>query len=339
MHLHERTAFIGRYTLSDLFDRTFKMMSRTGRTSLIYSLSLYVPLAVLFAISISRLFATISDLAHLHLADESARALILHFAPATVWILILSLLGWAGQTFVNLAVTHHVATVASGSAPPPATYALLVWKRSFRKVLVQQLITTAAIIVVVIAGGIVGLVGVLLCLLSKDSGTLIAVVLVVDYFATIAGIGILSTYLIFSTQLVVFDHETAVGGLLHSGRIVRGSFWRVLGITLLISLMFSFSINLITTPVVTVSFLPSLSGLIQLAGGDSDATAAYAILDSLRGLGTGIAIAIVIQGVASSFFLPVFFALFCVDLKARKGEFPQPPQPLADSPGAGADGI
>lgn len=340
MFLHERTEFIGRYTLSDLFDRTFKMIARTWRTSLSYALVFYIPLSILMALSISHLFGTISDLVHLHLPEESAASAVLfRMAPSFGWILLLSLVATLGQTFVNLAVGHNVAVAAGGLAPPPAGYACITWKRSFWPVVLQGLIKIAAIFAVLVAAIILGGIGALLSLLSRHSGTIMAIVFVVAYLAAAVAILALSIHLFFGAQSVVFDRYTAYDGLVHSARLVKGGFWRVLGILLLMSMMFSFAMGLITTPIITLSLIPALSQVMSFALDSTGADASLRIMDALRGMSGGIGVAMAIQGIAATLFYPVFFGLFYIDLKMRNGELPPPiPEPTVPAPGADTDG-
>ncbi len=334
MYLHGRTEFIGRYTLSDLFDRTFKMVARTWRTSLGYSVALYVPVSFLMALTISHLFGTISDLVHLHLPEESAGTeILIRLAPSIGWMLLLALVAGLGQLFVNLAVGHNVAIAAGGMAPPPAAYARITWKRSFWPVVLQGLIKVAAVFAVMVAAVILGGIGALLSLLSRHSGTIMAIAIITAYIIAIAAILALSVYLFFGAQAVVFDRYNPYDGLVHSVRLVRGGFWRVLGISLLISMMFSFAMGLITTPIITISLLPAISQAMSFAADNSGggADASLRMLDGFRGMSGGIGVAMAIQGVATTVFYPVFYGLFYIDLKFRRGELP-PPLPASEPP-------
>jgi hypothetical protein len=135
----------------------------------------------------------------------------------------------------------------------------------------------------------------------------------------------LSVLLRMGPQAVVFDEEGVFGSLQASSRLVRGSWWRLLGISLVVSIVMSFAAGLITLPFTGVAMLPLVSRLVSLALGEHFELAdlAEALRRSAVGIAVGTAGSTFLQAALGAFFLPAFYGLFFIDLKVRKGELPE----------------
>lgn len=134
----------------------------------------------------------------------------------------------------------------------------------------------------------------------------------------------LSVLLHFAPQAVVFDGQGVFGSLQASARLVRGSWWRLLGISLVVSIVLSFALGLATLPFTGVAFLPLVSRLVghTMEGSFEVSDMVEVFRASVVSIGIGIAGSTFIQAALGAFFLPAFYGLFYVDLKVRKGELP-----------------
>jgi len=320
MEITRKTPFLARQGLSDLLDNSFKMMGRTWKTSLLLSLVFFLPLSALLGWGAARFLAGLAAL--IETGQEPGLAFLLGYLRLLLTMLATSLLLWLAGVFVHTAVGAHVAAVAGGRTLEPWEAVRLAGRRFYVPSLLQGLVQGALFtgILTVLFSAAVPL-GALAAtgrafLAPGIAGAAAAVLL------GAAAVVWLSVLLRFAPQAVVFDGETVFGSLQASTRLVRGSWWRLLGVSLVVSIVFSFAVGLVTLPFTGVVLLPLVSRLIGLAVGDSFELAdlAEVFRRSLVGIAVGVGGSAFIQAALEAFFLPVFFGLFYVDLKVRKGE-------------------
>lgn len=159
--------------------------------------------------------------------------------------------------------------------------------------------------------------------LSSDPGgesvfalVLLVVGLFVGFFVALA---VLWTFLAFSAPAIVLEGIGPVAGIKRSFRLVRGAFWRTLGVLLLAS---------IVTGIVSVALVVPVSLLTAVVGfGLGEATAAAAAVLLVVGLLT-----VAVQAVAQPFGAGVT-ALLYLDRRLRtEGAFPGEPALTQESP-------
>ncbi len=322
MELRQKTVYISRYAFSDFFDRTFKMAGHTGKTSLIASISLFVPIAVVYELMLHRFFRAVAGL--LGAQPDQIHALFGPYAG----LVALSILSIIALSFVSTAVSANAAIVVSGRKVRTREVIAVAWKRYFGRVFLQH-----AIKISLFAGIGVGmavpflLVGVFS--LSADHVPLVVILAAVVWTAgLLCLLTWLSTLLFLSPIAVVFDDESVFGSLRRSAQLVRDNWWRLFGTILLSNLIFSFSIGLITYPIIGASMLPRLSELLQttdIFGGNTQGSTVYVrlMMDAMSSAGPGIALATLVQGVCYSLIFPVLWSLFYVDLKVRLEGMPR----------------
>mgnify|MGYP001611270900 CR=1 FL=1 len=131
-----------------------------------------------------------------------------------------------------------------------------------------------------------------------------------------------STKAQFAYPLMARDEKLGVfGSLARSFALVRGQFWRVLGLTLLFGIICSFAVGAITGPLIAVLILPAYLGLLQellhRTGGYAD------VLPKLFGpLALGLGVSMYLQAALMGVLGPTFQALLALDLTARAGRRP-----------------
>jgi hypothetical protein len=244
-----------------------------------------------------------------------------------------SLLLWAAGVFVYAAVGAHVAAVAGGRSLEPWQAAGLAGRRFFvpslLQALVQQALASGALMLLFFAAVPLGA-------LAASGKAFLAVGIIGAAGAVLLGVAVavwLSVLLHFAPQAVVFDGEGVFGSLQASARVVRGSWWRLLGISLVVNLVLSFALGLATLPLTGVAFLPLVSRMVSLTleGSFEMSDLVEVFRASVVSIGIGMAGSSFLQAAMGAFFLPVFYGLFYVDLKVRKGELPEsrPPRRTA----------
>ena len=323
MQISRKTPFLARQGLSDLLDNTFKMMGHTWKTSLLLSLVLFLPLSALVGWGTARFFGGLAGL--MGTAEEPGLAFFLGYLRLLLSMLGASLLLWLAGVFVHAAVGAHVAAVAGGRSLEPWEAAGLAGRRFFLpsllQALVQQALASGALLILFFAAVPLGA-------LAASGRAFLALGIAGAAGAVLLGVAVavwLSVLLHFAPQAVVFDGEGVFGSLQASSRLVRGSWWRLLGISLVVSIVLSFALGLVTLPFTGVAFLPLVSRMVSLALENSFEISDMAEVFRISGVSIGIGVAgsTFIQAALGAFFLPAFYGLFYVDLKVRKGELPE----------------
>ena len=324
MEIKRRTPFLARQNLSELLDNAFKMMGRTWRTSLLLSVMLLLPLSALLGWVVARLFSGLAKWSGFAgQPTEILGFLYLYFAlgfGAAVLLLELASL------FVYVAVSTHVAAVAGGRTMEFGQIVRLAGTRHYGRCLLQSLVQTAMIAGIVAAALLIFLPPLVLSQIQKASVAGMAAAVAGALLLAAAAAVWLSLLLRFAPQAVVFDGEPVFGSLQRSARLVRGNWWRLFGISILVSIIFSFAVGLISLPFTGAALLPFLSRLVSSFL--SESTGPFPPAELLSGSTVWIAVAVAgstfIQAALQAFFLPAFFGQFYIDLKVRRGELAMP---------------
>jgi hypothetical protein len=324
MEIKRRTPFLVRQNLSELLDNAFKMMGHTWRTSLLLSLMLLLPLSALLGWTVARLLAGLP--AGPELASWEAEALGLFYLSFALYFSAVLLLLEFAVLFVHVAVSTHVAAAAGGRTLEFGEIVRLAGRRHYGRCLLQYLVQMAMSAGIMAVALLIVMPALIFSLMRQAhivgavAGTFGAVLL------GAAAVIWLSVLLRFAPQAVVFDGETVFGSLQHSARLVRGNWWRLFGISILVSIIFSFAVGLISLPFTGAALLPLLSRLIgSILGGSSEPFQLAGLLSGTAAwIAVGVAGGTFIQSALQAFFLPAFFGQFYIDLKVRQVELAVP---------------
>ena len=144
------------------------------------------------------------------------------------------------------------------------------------------------------------------------------------YLGFYAGTFFLKTCLHFSFTALAIEDIGARKAVSTSFRLVKGNFWRTLGITLLVDMILSTVISLASSPFILASMVPFFITAFQLSNsaGGSEGEVLRMMMSSFSGPGFSIflGLAILVEGVLTGMVAPLFNTIFYVDLKVRKGE-------------------
>mgnify|MGYP006274917271 CR=1 FL=1 len=308
-------SFVQQYQLADLFDRTVAMVRRTWKTSLILGGSLLILPSVLFGFALPASMERVADAA-MAAGPQAGPGAAWQILGGMGWVWVSSLLIALVYLLAFLSVTHAARAAAFGGEETPTESLARAFGNSFLPVIAQSLLK--GLILTVISA--VPTVFVVLSL-SLDAATLVFSVLAgITYVAgLLAGIWVWVS-LLFSPQAVVFDKAGVLGGLRDSLRLVRGSWWRVFGIVLLVQIILSFAVGIISTPLVGATVIPAATEMIRSSaeGTISDAEI-IETLTAFRSLGVATAVGVFVQQLLTVIIIPVFYSLFYIDLKVRSG--------------------
>jgi hypothetical protein len=137
---------------------------------------------------------------------------------------------------------------------------------------------------------------------SPGAAVAVGVVLVP---ALIVGLIWLNVPWAFSTPVMVLEHAGVIGALRRSRRLVKGSFWRVLGILLLTSIIAGIASGLLSTPF-------SLVGVAAGVALGQNQTQGLVVSQAISGLGS------ILGAAVSTPFSAAVSCLLYVDLRIRR---------------------
>lgn len=311
----EPVSYVREYDLADLFDRTVKMVRNTWKTSIWAGGGIVVIPSALFGIALTSMMERVARLA-VELGPDAGPEAAFRVIGAMSWIWLAAIISGVLYLLAFLAVTHSVRAAVFGGRESPRESLSLALRYSLAPVIGQSLLKVLIIGVMaavpsIFLGFAVGLEG---------GSSIFGVLAGITYVAgLVAGIWIWIS-LLFSPQTVVYDKAGVFGGLRNSMRLVRGSWWRVFGFTILMQIILSFAVGIITTPLVGAAIIPAVTDMIrESTAGTLTDPEVVEVLTSFGNLGVAAAIGMFVQQVLTLLIIPVFYALFFVDLKVRAG--------------------
>lgn len=222
--------------------------------------------------------------------------------------------GLAGGVLLFGLVSVFISTVMQGAMVVPVARSILNRRTGFRQMWVLArgrawaLVRLAALCVaaVLLAAALIALAAASLAN-SMGSGTLVIVLPLV--LAFIAGMIWVSVKLTVAPAVIVIEDLGAFDGIRRSWAVTRGSWWRVFGIVLVVSLLVGVIGQIVLIPV------SLLSGLLTTVAGPQDPTSQAAVLQVVIGVASTV-VSAAIGAVAFAFQTSVM-ALLYMDLRMR----------------------
>lgn len=314
-------------TLGDIFDRWFKLIGKTWLRSLILAAVILGPASIIFAIcmdiSFSELIALFDEgLSNLESPDPS---------------MIVGFFGWLGIGLLLLMLGTLAATVAvTGVGCAEMSGQARTWQAALTSAFGMPFVRLIGVYVL-LGFGFMILIGVPYGLIiggiaaeSVGLGLFGGFLL----FLMIPVVVWISINLAFVVPAVVWEDETITGALQRSWNLVRGHWWRTFGILILLSLIVSFALSIVMTPLYLIVlwdfFRAYFEMLSTLGSGEPDPAFARTLLESF-GFGFGVINAI--STIAQMIVAPLYTVVMYFDLRARHGEFRQPASPAPQPAG------
>ncbi len=305
-------------TLSDIFDRWFKLIGATWLRSLILSAILLGPAAIIFAIAIDNGFDEILRMTG-QTVDEFDPEKMYSLVGFLVWFTMGMLIFLAGTVAATVSIT---ITGCSEMSDRPIS-----WQDALRTTFSLRLARVFGMYILEFLGFglliavpyalLIAGIAVESLLLGLAGGILI--------FPALAGVTYLVVGIAFSVPAIAWEETAIIEGFRRSWALVRGNWWRTLGILIVMSLVVSFAISIIMTPLYIVALWGFFQSYFEMLGslGNGEPDPAIA-RDMLASFGFAFGVVNAVSSIAQVMVAPLYMVVMYFDLRARRGEFSQP---------------
>ncbi|HEX9615658.1 MAG TPA: glycerophosphoryl diester phosphodiesterase membrane domain-containing protein [Bacteroidota bacterium] len=316
-------------TLGDMFDRWFKLIGRTWLRNLILAAIILGPASLVFAIAFDIGFSEIANLADLDQSSEFDPESILWIFEFLGWFILGMLLFIIGTIAATVAIT--IVGAAEMSEQPQT------WQEALRTTFGIRLVKVfGQYFLEIIALGIVLAIpyGILLAGIIAESVAL-GLVGGLLFFVAIPLVIYAAVSFAFTIPIISWENEDIFAAFRRSWELVRGNWWRTFGILILMSLIVSFAVSIIMTPLYIIILWDFFKGYFEAmsaigAGGEPDPELFKEMFTSF-GFGFGMINAL--TSVVQIIVAPLYVVVLYFDLRARHREF-NPAAPSTALPGA-----
>jgi len=153
--------------------------------------------------------------------------------------------------------------------------------------------------------------------------TFLIVLLVLAYLGTSIWVFLSFSFAPFH---IVMEDMKAWASIKASVKLVRKHWWRYFGLTLLFSLVLSFALSMITSPLFFLGIMPSFSNILSYSTMNSSVDEVEMLLAMVESLQSGsfvvvISLVSLIQSFVQLVFMTLFRTFFFTDLKIKKKEW------------------
>jgi hypothetical protein len=297
-------SIISPLSLGDIFSRTIQLISKSFIRYLFISAVLFIPISVLFTVSMDKFYSTVGDTNRVPGFNGFASAL--EWVILSVFLLVLTYL--AGTISVTSIVRSELSGVQlSWQDSLKSGVSVYLWRALGQLSLVTFgfMLTFVIIIFFFSIGNALG-------------GLLFSLPLLLTLFPMIVYFGV---KLSFSLTSIVCENCTVLDSISRSWNLVHGSWWRVFGIMFLMGLMTGFAITVVCAPVSFFSFLNFYLEYFNALNSDAGKQDPETLLKSFQSLGLGIGVSTSLNLVLSVLITPIYTTLLYYDLRFRRGEF------------------
>jgi hypothetical protein len=306
-------------SLGDIFDRISKLIGKTALRNFIIALLIIAPGSVVLTYGMDAFLTTVVQIARESGTIEAAGPESLSNLGGAFVVLFVSLLLFGLAT---LAAMLGVTIVACGEM----TGQSLTWNETLAMTFDMRLLYVIGQVILQYLA-IASLLGIPVLAIIIAAAVKSAVLGMVGGFLFVPAIFLSIFFAVrwaFTLPVLAWEDEGIIGAFRRSSYLVRGMWWRTLGILILLTLVIQFAISIITTPVSFVVlwdfFAKYFEMLGQLGAGEPDPTM---LLESFDSFGLGIGIVTCVSSILSVMISPLAITTMYFDLRARNREFMQ----------------
>ncbi len=303
--------------LGDIFDRTIRLFGKTWLRNLILaSLLLAIPIIVM-SLGMDAFFSSLSAVAREKEAEGGN-------IPPELW----QMLGSMSLLFLGIFI-YLLASAAASLATTTVTCAEMTgqpmdWREALQRTFSVRF--ARSIGQYILEGLAIGaLVAIPYAMLIAGIALRSVLVGLAGGFALIAA-GCFAVFLgirwAFTMPAIAWEDARVVQAFGRSWSLVSGQWWRVFGILLLMSLIVSFALSLLLTPLYLGVFWHFFSSYFERIGSlNAEQPDPMVFLQGFRSIGFGIGIISGLSAILQMLIKPLYMVVLYFDLRARKGEF------------------
>lgn len=310
------------YSINDFFNLLFKQLIPLCKQTYKPLLILLVPTSVIMGIAIAGFYKDIFAL--LPAIEQSTDMNVVNqllFSELKLFgmAMISGLAGVAGIIIIISTMSKEILPENPERTPLDAVKTF--FPRVLGALLIQGLIFLGLTIVFMVLIG-------LFAYLSQTIGAeglfiLLIVLLVLAYIG--ASIWMFLSFS-FSPFHIVMEDMKAWESIKASVRLVKKQWWRLFGITFLFSMILSFALSMVTSPLVFLGIMPSFSNILTYSTMNSSVDEVEMLLAMVESLQSGSFIVIMslvslLQSFVQLVFMTLFRSFFFTDLKIKKKEW------------------
>ncbi|MBN2440795.1 MAG: hypothetical protein JXJ04_05600 [Spirochaetales bacterium] len=328
----EENAFIKQYTLSDLFDGTFKLLKFTWKNTLIICGICFVPLTFMTVFFLSEYYKIFADFFASEFSTdmEAITDRLLSYSWFLWFILLYVLVVGIVTLFVKAVIVVTVFRSIQGESLDLKDVVHFVLTQKLGKLFIQSILLFLIILGMIIAGGLlIGLLSFISMMIHPGFGIFIIIISYIGFLCIIFWFMISFSFI---QEEVIYSNISASAGFKKSFNLVKGNWWRVLGILLVFGIALSFFISIVTTPITFSFTAPLYSKMFESLLNEGSMSDLYrSIFSMYANAGVAIYFSSLLSMVFSYFISPLFSSLLFLDLKYRKKEIGHPPTESSDS--------
>lgn len=314
LHMPHVTNYRARMSLSDLLDRTARLTGKVFVRGLILGLVTMIPAGLVMGFAMREIFAALADTMHrLGATPEPSLDAVAPLFYGLFEMGIAVLLYLVGSTIMHASMID-MTDAAIHSAPRTWQGAFARGSHAAVRVLLQY------VVMVFVVASLLGF------------GIVVGVVVLQQWAVAVLLIGgaiVVTLWIViswsFAPQAVVCEHDSALQGLARSRLLVRGGWWRVFGILLLIGILVQFAVTIVTAPLQGMAFASFLPDMIEMEKNmlshPNDSAMLEPMLLKLSALGWQLGFVQAVSGILVGIVQAVYGTLLYYDLRARQGEF------------------
>ena len=308
-------------TLGDIFSTSFELIKKTFTRNIIISIVFLIPAGILFAYGIESFFSTISALTKhsINSADDfDIDQLTLVFKGMGLYFLAISAF-WLGYQAAVIGIIKIGCTTINGERisinQAFKKIFSVTYFQSLGQILLIVLIFAAFILAVIIIAALMNIGN---FILLKFIGVLLIIAAVVFLI-----------YLIFRWYFILIalvnDDLGVIDTFSKSSFLIKGYWWRTLGIVILISIAVNFAISIITTPISFVLLWGHLAQYFKMMNGNGQALNDPKLFSGfMKSYFSFFGIIIILSNFLQLLIMPLFKIVIYYDLKIRKHDIKEP---------------
>jgi hypothetical protein len=312
--------------LGDIFDRTFKIVAKSfGRNIILILIFLGVP-SVLLVLGLQAFYSMVGDAMQEASAGGGAGFKDFSiFVGAMLFIACVAVIYFLANLASKLAVT----SIACGEINDRP----LSWREALQRTLSKRFgrAVGQSLMCYLAMAGFFLFPFVLVFLGASTGSAFLGLVGVLAFFVTIPLAVMYWIRWTMALNAIAWEEQGVLGSFSRSEFLVKGQWWRVFGILLLLGVIVQFAVSLVSAPVMFIAMWDSFGEYFKLLSTmNPQKTNPELPLQILSSMGLGMGLTACLSAILTMLVEPAYVSVLYFDLRARTGEFS--PEPEAGTP-------